>query len=42
MARLESRPAVFDGVVKGTVKRLYRKLVRQAEVPPWATLNAKP
>lgn len=42
VARLESRPAIFDGAVKGTVKRLYRKFVSGPEVPPWATLNAGP
>jgi hypothetical protein len=36
VARLESRPAIFDGIVNGTVKRLYRKLVSGKEVPPWA------
>lgn len=42
VARLESRPAIFDSVVKGTLKRLYRKLVVGPELPPWATLNARP
>jgi hypothetical protein len=42
VARLESWPAIFDGVVKGVVKRLYRKLARRPEVPPWATLNVRP
>jgi hypothetical protein len=42
VARLESQPAIFDGVMKGTLKRLYRKLVTGAEVPPWATMNGRP
>ena len=42
VACLQSRPAVFDGVIKGTVRRLYRKLVSGAEVPPWANLSARP
>jgi hypothetical protein len=42
VARLELRPAIFDGVVKGTIKRLYRKLVSGPEVPPWASLRAGP
>ena len=40
VAQLQSRPAIFDGLMKGTIKRLYRKLVSGPEVAPWATLSA--
>jgi hypothetical protein len=41
-ASLQSRPAVFDGVIKGAVRRLYRKLLSGADVSPWADLSSSP
>jgi hypothetical protein len=41
VAQLESQAATFDGLLSGTIKRLYRKLAGERAVAPWATLSTR-